>query len=48
MKCRMGLRGEISGHLEPKKGEEEAYPQDPPGIDTGGVPSVGYPLPAPW
>jgi len=43
-----GLEGrKVPGHLKPEKGKEKAYPQDPPGMGAGGVPSLGYPLPAP-
>ena len=51
-----GLEGrKVPGHLKPEEGKgqarraylAEAYPQDPPGMGTGGVPSFGYPLPAP-
>jgi hypothetical protein len=39
--------GKIPGHLAPEERKEKAYPQDPPGIGAGGVPSVGRPLLAP-
>jgi hypothetical protein len=37
-----GLEGrEVSRHLAPEERKEKTYPQDPPGIDAGRVPSLG-------